>query len=271
MPTNKLSVFSCPICASALSKENGSLKCDNGHVFDLSASGYVNLLPAQKKHSKTPGDSKEMVTARRNFLSKDYYGPLRDALKSVTEKLCKEGKILDCGCGEGYYTDALGKNVFGVDLSKAAIEKAAKKYKNPFFAVASVYDLPVFSGSVDLLVNVFAPLAIDEFRRVLKPGGYFVYVVPAEKHLLEMKKILYDKPYENVFSKTEYDGFEYIENEKVAFPLDVIGKDDVSALFKMTPYLWRTPKEGVERLEKTERLCDTAEFYVHILKKEEKL
>lgn len=267
MPTNKEPLFCCPICASDLSKEGGSLRCENGHLFDLSASGYVNLLPAQKKHSKTPGDSKEMVAARRNFLSKRYYEPLRDAVKKEEEALHPE-TILDCGCGEGYYTSALSGNVFGIDISKPAIEKAAKKYKNAFFAVASAYDLPVKDESTDLLINVFAPLAISEFRRVVSPDGYFLYVVPAEKHLFEMKKILYDRPYENVFSKTEYDGFEYIKNEKVSFPLEIDGKADISALFGMTPYLWRTPKEGIERLEKEEKLSDTAEFYIHIFRKE---
>ena len=43
-------------------------------------------------------------------------------------------------------------------------------------------------------MNCFSPLAIEEFRRVLSPGGAFVYVVPSEKHLWELKQVLYDRP-----------------------------------------------------------------------------
>ena len=262
-------IFCCPVCKAEFSEDKNSLVCENGHRFDISASGYVNLLPVQKKNSKVPGDSKEMVMSRRNFLSKGSYEPLKEAVKKEISKIGK-GFVFDCGCGEGYYTDGIAEvsaKTFGIDISKIAVEKAAKKYKNAFFAVASAYDLPVKSESVDIVCDIFAPLSTEEFKRILVPGGFFLYVVPAEKHLMKMKEILYNKPYENAFSRAEYDGFTYIKNEKISFPIEVCGKEDVMSLFTMTPYSWRTPKEGIDRLAKTEKLCDTAEFYIHILKK----
>lgn len=262
-------IFRCPVCKADLSEDQRSLVCENGHRFDISASGYVNLLPVQKKNSKVPGDSKEMVASRRNFLSKGYYEPLRDAVKREISKIGK-GVVFDCGCGEGYYTGGIAEiseATFGIDISKTAVEKAAKKYKNAFFAVASAYDLPVKSESVDTVCDIFAPLSAEEFKRILVPNGYFLYVVPAEKHLMKMKEILYETPYENAFSEAEYDGFTYIKNEKVSFPIEVCGNEDIMSLFTMTPYSWRTPKEGINRLMQTEKLCDTAEFYIHILKK----
>lgn len=262
-------IFRCPVCKAEFSKEQNSLVCENGHRFDISASGYVNLLPVQKKKSKVPGDSKEMVASRRNFLSKGYYEPLKDAVVKEISKI-EKGVVFDCGCGEGYYTGGIAEvseAAFGIDISKTAVEKAAKKYKNAFFAVASAYDLPVKSESVDTVCDIFAPLSAEEFRRILVPGGYFLYVVPAEKHLMKMKEILYETPYENAFSEAEYDGFSYIKNEKVSFPIEVCGKEDIISLFTMTPYSWRTPKEGINRLMQAEKLCDTAEFYIHILKK----
>ena len=187
-------IFRCPVCKAEFSKEQNSLVCENGHRFDISASGYVNLLPVQKKNSKVPGDSKEMVASRRNFLSKGYYEPLKDAVVKEISKIGK-GVVFDCGCGEGYYTGGIAEvseAAFGIDISKTAVEKAAKKYKNAFFAVASAYDLPVKSESVDTVCDIFAPLSAEEFRRILVPGGYFLYVVPAEKHLMKMKEILYE-------------------------------------------------------------------------------
>lgn len=61
----------------------------------------------------------------------------------------------------------------GTDISKAILRRAAKREKNVEFAVASSYHLPVADGAVDLLVNCFSPLAIEEFHRVLSPGGRF--------------------------------------------------------------------------------------------------
>jgi 23S rRNA (guanine745-N1)-methyltransferase len=57
----------CPICRGALTLENKSLKCGNGHSFDIAKSGYVNLLKPGKKNNAKAGDSKEMINARTDF------------------------------------------------------------------------------------------------------------------------------------------------------------------------------------------------------------
>ena len=87
--------------------------------------------------------------------------------------------LLDAGCGEGYYTQGVreallsaGKtpHVAGFDISKFAVQKAARRCPDLDLAVATAYHLPVGDGAVDLVMNVFSPLAIEEFRRVLKKG-----------------------------------------------------------------------------------------------------
>ena len=85
----------------------------------------------------------------------------------------------------------------GIDISKFILRYAARREKGVEFAVASSYRLPVADGSIDLLVNCFSPLALEEFRRVLRPGGTFLYVVPAVDHLWELKEVLYERPYPN--------------------------------------------------------------------------
>ncbi len=40
----------------------------------------MNLLPVQNKRSLDPGDSKEMVAARRRFLEAGHYQPIADAV-----------------------------------------------------------------------------------------------------------------------------------------------------------------------------------------------
>ena len=176
-----MSLFVCPICSAPLTREEHSYRCPAGHSYDIAREGYVHLLPANKKHSANPGDDREMVAARTRFLDGGWYAPLQDALCRLV--LAHTGNcpaVLDAGCGEGYYTNGIfstlqnaGKSphVAGVDLSKLALRKAARRTPGAEFAVASVYHLPVADRSIDLLVDCFAPLALEEYRRVLKPGG----------------------------------------------------------------------------------------------------
>lgn len=152
----------------------------------------------------------------------------------------------------------------GTDISKAILRRAAKREKDVEFAVASSYHLPVADGAVDLLVNCFSPLAIEEFRRVLSPGGAFVYVVPSEKHLWELKQVLYDRPYPNQVKQTPYPGFSYREIRHVESVIHLPCQEDIHALFQMTPYYWKTPRSGAERLATLTALDVTISFDIHV-------
>ena len=184
------SLFVCPLCGGALTRREGSYLCPAGHCFDIAREGYTYLLPVNRKHSKTPGDDKAMAAARHAFLEKGYYAPLCEELCQLAVELTGDAPaVLDNGCGEGYYTAGIyralceaGKTpvMAGIDISKPILRLAAKQEKNVQFAVASSYRLPAADRSVDLLINCFSPLAIEEFRRVLRPGGHFIYVVPGE-------------------------------------------------------------------------------------------
>ncbi|MBR6638645.1 MAG: methyltransferase domain-containing protein, partial [Lachnospiraceae bacterium] len=189
--------------------DNGkSLACSNRHSFDKAAQGYVHLLTSNKMNSKIPGDSKEMVAARTAFLSLGFYHPFREGLcRIVCDNL--KGKerpvLLDAGCGEGYYTSELYRNlsqcctdpvVCGFDISKFAV-KAAARDKNLSLSVASCFDIPLADSSVDALTAVFSPIVPEEFARVVKPGGIMVLAVASPRHLMGLKQLLYDTPYEN--------------------------------------------------------------------------
>ena len=274
-----MSLFLCPLCGKALTDEGRGLRCDGGHCFDRAKEGYVHLLPVGQKNSKAPGDDKGMVAARRAFLDKDFYAPLRRGLQELALQLTgREPVILDAGCGEGYYTAGIRQTLLdagksprmaGIDISKFSVQKAAKRYSGIEFAVGSVYRLPVPDASMDLLINVFSPLAIEEFHRVLKPGGYFIYVVPAAMHLWEMKEVLYDKPYPNEEKETSYPGFVYDRIVPVEFTLHLPGQENIQALFDMTPYAWKTPRTGKDRLAALSELDCRAAFHIHVYKKAE--
>ena len=71
--------WQCPLCGGPLTGEQ-DLKCPSGHCFDRAREGYWHLLPVQSMRTKAPGDSKEMVAARRAFLNAGYYGIFGRAL-----------------------------------------------------------------------------------------------------------------------------------------------------------------------------------------------
>ena len=184
----RASLFTCPVCGEALMFDEGAYRCVSGHCFDRAKEGYVNLLPANRQHASAPGDDKEMVRARTAFLDSGRYAPLKEALCGLTARYAGEGTVLlDAGCGEGYYTEGLsrviaekGGRTGGADLSKTAVKKAAKRCREAEIAVASVYHLPLAERSVDMVTDCFSPLAKEEYRRVLKDGGRFLYVVPGQ-------------------------------------------------------------------------------------------
>lgn len=270
------SLFCCPICGGTLAREEKRCACPAGHSFDLAREGYVNLLPANRQHSKAPGDDRDMTAARTRFLDGGWYSPLRTALVELAEKaLPPGGALLDAGCGEGWYTSALaemagkkGGRTAGADLSKPAVKKAARRCPEAEIAVASVYHLPVAEGLVDVLTDCFSPLAAEEFARVIRPGGVFLYVVPGPRHLWELKELLYESPYENEEKEEEYPGFALEGITAVESRFTLTEREDILALFGMTPYAWKTPKEAVERLERTQALTVTAQFRIHSLRRQ---
>lgn len=272
------SLFRCPVCGKALTREESRYACPGGHSFDRAREGYVNLLPANRQHSKMPGDDKVMTSARTRFLEGGWYAPLRNKLCGLAgQALPSGGTLLDAGCGEGWYTAALaevvaakGGRTAGVDLSKPAVKKAARRCREAEIAVCSVYHLPLADASVDLLVDCFSPLAAEEFYRVLSPGGKFLYVVPGPRHLWELKEILYDAPYENEEKAEEYPGFALEKVVPVETSFTLTDPQDIQALYHMTPYTWKTPREGAARLAEVESLTVTGQFRIHILTRTER-
>ena len=99
--------WQCPLCGGTLQGET-DLKCEKGHCFDRAREGYWHLLPVQSMRTKAPGDSKEMVAARRAFLNAGYYGIFGQALGELClahgVPAAKDAPLhlLDAGCGEGW-------------------------------------------------------------------------------------------------------------------------------------------------------------------------
>lgn len=264
--------FICPTCKQSLTLENKTLKCENNHCYDLAKQGYVNLLMANQMHSKNPGDTKEMVDSRRRFLGKKHYDIFAQTICELVKKYAQKASfILDCGCGEGYYTNNYSNvtdaDIVGFDISKSAVKAAAGSYKHINFAVASCFNIPIKSDVCDLLVNIFSPMAVEEFSRVLKKDGVFIYAIPGKKHLYELKEILYENPYENEEKDSFYDGFELLERVTVKGEAKLSTVQEVWDLFSMTPYYWKTDVAGSAKLKLVDRLDTQIHFDFLVYKK----
>lgn len=268
-------LFLCPKCKKELNIEQKRCFCPEGHSFDRAKGGYYNLLLGRS--GGTHGDNGAMVEARRSFLSSGYYSPLAKRLSElVLENTEKGGAVLDAGCGEGYYTDVIEGAIFerdkeslvcGFDISKDAVRRAVKVNPRITCAVASSYEMPLPNDSVDILYNVFSPLAIDETLRVLKRYGRFIMVIPDEEHLFELKEAIYDTPYKNKVDDTYISGFKLISRENLKFTMDLSSPEAIKSLFMMTPYAYRTSKENREKVDKLSSLKCRAEFVILIYEK----
>lgn len=262
-----MSYFICPICKKALIRGEHSCKCENNHCFDISRKGFINLLRSQKS---SHGDDKLMVSARKDFLSKGYYMPLLDVLKNHVMSVSKDNcTILDCGCGECWYTDNIYKHLtenninpefFGIDVSKEAIFAGAGRNKSLKLAVATVFDIPLDDRSCDIIISLFAPFSREEYIRLLKDNGYFITAFPMENHLWELKQAVYEKPYKNEVADMRIDGFELVKSDIVHNEINLCTNQDIQSLFSMTPYYYKTSRTDKEKLDKLDSLKTQIHF-----------
>jgi len=160
-------------------------------------------------------------------------------------ELSGAAKMLDIGCGEGYYTARFaeiaagkGAQTTGLDVSKAAIRAAAKRYAGVMFCVASSHRLPFEDASMDAVVRIYAPCKAEELARVVKPGGWVITVTPGPRHLMELKELIYDEVRLHAPHSEQLAGFVLRQEETVAYEMDLKG-DEAVALLQMTPFAWR--------------------------------
>ena len=268
-------LFSCPKCNLPLTELDGRCACPSGHSYDRARGGYYNLLLTCIRGNH--GDNRDMVVARRAFLSAGYYSPLASAIASaVLEHTPAGGALLDAGCGEGYYTDTVERALFsrdgatrvaGFDISRDAIKAASGKNPRISLAVAGSYHMPVPDASIDTLINVFSPLALAETHRVLRDGGCFIMAIPGEEHLYDLKAVIYDTPYKNTVDDTALDGFTLVDDRHVGYTMHLDSSSTVMNLFAMTPYAYRTRPENAARVAALPSLDCTADFRVLIYRK----
>lgn len=109
-----------------------------------------------------------------------------------------EGKVLDVGSADGMFSRVMlektkAKKLIGIDVLKKSVDwanKHWKKNKRMEFRVGDAHNLDFESNTFDavfcleVLEHVHKPVKVlKEFKRVLKKGGYGVFLVPSDSLL----------------------------------------------------------------------------------------
>ena len=195
-------ILCCPVCRADLTLAGGSLVCTRGHSFDLARSGYVNLTFGRSRRAAASGDTSAQLQHRSTFLGSSRFDFISDEILrqvraggwtvSVSQRC-----VLDAGCGTGYHLgriagdrlDGAATYGLGLDLSKQAVRMASRDLENLGFAVTDLWaEWPVRSGSVDLVLNLFAPKNFAEMARVLTSEGLLAMAYPGAQHLIELRQ-----------------------------------------------------------------------------------
>jgi 23S rRNA (guanine745-N1)-methyltransferase len=103
--------------------------------------------------------------------------------------------VVDLGCGSGdalaALTDRRVSTGIGVDLSTAAVERAARRFPDRTWAVANAdRRLPLLDGSVDLVMSLHGRRNPPEVVRVLAARRYLLIAVPAADDLIELRELV---------------------------------------------------------------------------------
>lgn len=269
--------FLCPLCHSVLSRQDQHFQCEQNHQFDIAKEGYINLMPSHHKRSKDPGDNKEMMQARRRFLDGGHYHRMREQVAALCRRYLtgSEARILDIGCGEGYYTahiaDVLKQTmdkaeIYGLDISKTAIRYASKRYPNCEFCVASSHRLPFEDGSLNAIVRIYAPCKDEELHRVLADDGIVVTITPAGRHLYQLKEKIYQDVRLHDESPEIIEGFDQIHQQQLHYPMSLTGPEALD-LLQMTPFAWRAPLELRAELSAAGHFQCEADFMLTVYRK----
>lgn len=289
------SLLSCPVCGASMHRDGGSLFCEGTskkHCFDVARSGYVNLLPPGRAGNAKTGDDGEMIRARCAFLSLGLYDGISDGVAAAAAKYLAPREtlsLIDAGSGEGYHTCRISSamrrltgarvQTLGFDASKHGAEAGAKRARameletddvSVGFAAGNLFELPVRDGSADAVFSLFAPIAGAENARVLRDDGILVVAASGRRHLYELREVLYDEPRESGGEIKTPDGFVPVGDETVSYRVTVPDTASLENLYRMTPFAFRTPREGLERLRETPSLDVTVEVLVRVFRKTEK-
>ena len=249
-------IFACPICkAQMVISEDGKMNCEVNHSFDVAKQGSIYLLsrPMNSMYSK------ELFESRHTVINAGIYDVMQEAI--VAEIKASAPIILDTGCGEGSHLHRICEKIdggmgIGVDIAKEGIIAAAKFYSEEIWCVGDVAHSPYNEASFDVILNILSPANYEEFKRLLKPGGQVIKIVPQENYLKELRVQAFADS-----EKESYTNAQTVERFKESFTSTKVKRitytvpleqELVPKLLEMTPMGWHIEnKESIQLKEIT--------------------
>lgn len=252
----QVDLFACPLCHEKMAvEEDGRVHCMNRHTFDVAKQGYLYMLPK----AVSTMYSKELFEARQEIIASGLY----DAVQSHIAALISAEKpvILDTGCGEGSHLARIcarldGATGVGIDIAKEGIVAAAKFYREQIWCVGDLANSPYQEASFDVVLNFLSPANYDEFKRLLKPGGKVIKVVPQEGYLKELRQQAFadskKESYSNELTVSRFsEQFRNVTVERITYTMPLAAAL-VPKLLEMTPMGWHVEnREAIELNEIT--------------------
>ncbi len=157
----------------------------DGYNLDPIVRSYLPTMPSELIQASYTGSSGQ-ATLREAYLA---YEVFKRTAKSNSIDISKCSNILDFGCGWGrimrfFLKDIESSALHGVDIDEAMITVCKQSNLNCEFRVISpLPPVPFAEEMFDIiyLYSVFTHLSeaahlewLDEFRRILKPGGLLI-------------------------------------------------------------------------------------------------
>ena len=149
----------------------------------------------------------------------------------IAMPFCKNKKVLDIACGEGYGSKLLASKasgVIGVDIDPNTVRKASEKYQMPnlFFIQGSADKIPVENASIDVVAS-FETIEhhdkhiemLSEIKRVLKPDGILIISSPEKFGETSANEFHVKELTRQEFTRLIADHFEFskLYSQKIAF------------------------------------------------------
>ena len=246
------SLFACPICAqSILITDNGTLRCENQHSFDIAKQGSIHLLP----RTVTSMYSKELFEARHAVIVSGLYDTVQQKIAELIQ--AQAPIVLDTGCGEGSHLARIcaqkpGAVGVGIDIAKECILTAAKNYSGFIWCVGDLANSPYSEASFDVVLNFLSPANYEEFKRLLKPNGQVIKVVPQENYLKELRVQAFAESEKEAYSNEQTvarfkENFAQVTVHRVTYTMP-LAEAIVPKLLEMTPMGWHIPDREQIRL-----------------------
>lgn len=224
----QLDNFSCPVCHGPLHHQQPALVCPNRHSYNINKKGFVSFLSA-------PVDTcydAALFQARRRVFDFGFFDDVCNCIDSILGDA--PHRILDAGCGEGWYLDRLlaghdNRCGAGIDISRDAIQIATSLPCCAAWCVADLRRLPFRSHSFTAILDILTPADYTLFRELLAEDGLLIKVYPGHTYLREIREARGLPLYED--GKVD----EYLRQKTT-----VLETHHIHRVFDITPDIWRS-------------------------------